>query len=133
VERAGRLGDGWLSGTTSSDAELAQEMERYQKAAEAAGRRPHAVLRRDVHVGRDDDSARADVAPILQRGYRRDTLDWSDLLVGSPATVATRLRRYRDMGFGTALLRPIVGDHAVMLDSLRRLGGDVLPQLKETS
>jgi alkanesulfonate monooxygenase SsuD/methylene tetrahydromethanopterin reductase-like flavin-dependent oxidoreductase (luciferase family) len=24
VERAGRLGDGWLSGTTSSDAELAQ-------------------------------------------------------------------------------------------------------------
>ena len=133
VERAGRLGDGWLSGTTSSDTELAQEIERYRKTAETAGRTPVAVLRRDVHVGRDDEAARAAVAPILQRGYRRETLDWSDLLVGSPATVATGLRRYRDMGFGTALLRPIVGDHAAMLDSLRHLGGDVLPQLKETS
>ena len=133
VERAGRLGDGWLTGTTSSDAELAQELDRYRKAAESAGRRPAAALRRDVHVGRDDEAARAAVAPILQRGYRRESLDWGDLLVGSPATVAAGLRRYRDMGFGTALLRPIVGDHALMLDSLRRLGGDVLPQLKETS
>lgn len=131
VERAGRLGDGWLSGTTSSDAELDTEILRYRKAAEAAGRRPLAVLRRDVHVGRDDAAARAAVAPILESGYRRSTLDWDDLLVGGPDTVARRLGRYRAMGFEMALLRPIVGDHAQMLDSLRRLGGEAMPRLKE--
>src|SRR4029453_19442012 len=73
VERAGRLGDGWLSGTTSSDAELAREIERYRKTAEAAGRRPVAVLRRDVHVGRDDEAARAAVAPAPHPGSRPQT------------------------------------------------------------
>jgi alkanesulfonate monooxygenase SsuD/methylene tetrahydromethanopterin reductase-like flavin-dependent oxidoreductase (luciferase family) len=130
VERAGRLGDGWLTGTTSNDAELSAELERYRKAASEAGRPRVAVLRRDVHVGRDDDDARSAVAPILERGYRRATLGWDELLVGGPARVAARLRRYEEMGFGTALLRPIVGDHAAMLDSLRRLGGDVLPRLR---
>lgn len=130
VERAGRLGDGWLSGTTSSDAELRVELERYRKAAELAGRPPVAVLRRDVHVGRDDAEARAAVAPILERGYRRATIDWDELLVGAPESVAAGLRRYRAMGFEMALLRPIVGDHALMLDSLRRLGAEVIPKLK---
>lgn len=131
VERAGRLGDGWVSGTTSSDAELRSELARYREAAQRAGRSPVAVLRRDVHVGRSDEEARALVAPILERGYRRATIDWDDLLVGGPATVAARLLRYREMGFETALVRPIVGDHGAMLASLRRLGADVLPRVKE--
>ena len=129
VERAGRLGDGWLTGTTSHDAELTVELERYRKASETAGRRPHAVLRRDFHVARDDDAARAEVEPILARGYRRETIDWDDLLVGGARSVAARLRRYAEMGFEAALLRPIVGDHAAMLDSLRRLGEDAKPLL----
>jgi len=129
VERAGRLGDGWLTGTTSHDAELVAELERYRKTSESAGRRPHAVLRRDFHVARDDERARAEVEPILARGYRRETLDWNDLLVGSARTVAARLRRYGEMGFDAALLRPIVGDHAAMLEALRRLGEEVKPLL----
>ena len=133
VERAGRLGDGWLTGTTSSDAELEVELERYRKSAEAAGRAPVAVLRRDFHVGRDDADARAAVGPILERGYRRESIDWDDLLVGSAATVAARLRRYHAQGFETALLRPIVGDHALMLDALRRLGEEAIPMLKENA
>jgi alkanesulfonate monooxygenase SsuD/methylene tetrahydromethanopterin reductase-like flavin-dependent oxidoreductase (luciferase family) len=131
VERAGRLGDGWLTGTTSSDAELRALLERYRKAASAAGRPAHAVLRRDIHVGRDDASAREAVAPILARGYRRDQIQWDDLLVGGPATVAARLRDYSAQGFESVLVRPITGDHAQMLDVLRRLGGDVIPQLRE--
>jgi hypothetical protein len=33
------------------------------------------------------------------------------------------------MGFEAALVRPIVGDHASMLEALRRLGEDVKPLL----
>jgi alkanesulfonate monooxygenase SsuD/methylene tetrahydromethanopterin reductase-like flavin-dependent oxidoreductase (luciferase family) len=130
VERAGRLGDGWLSGTTSTDAELGVEIARYRAAARDAGRPPHPVLRRDVHVAATDEAARAAVAPILRSGYRRDTLNWDELIVGSPKTVIERFRRYAELGFPASLVRPIVGDHAAMLDSLRRLGAEVLPELR---
>ncbi len=130
VERAGRLGDGWLSGTTSTDAELAVELARYRTAARDAGRPPHPVLRRDVHVAATDAEARAAVAPLLEAGYRRDSLAWDELIVGSPKTVVGRLREYAEMGFPTSLVRPIVGDHELMLDSLRRLGREVIPELR---
>lgn len=130
VERAGRLGDGWLSGTTSTDAELRVELERYRAAARAAGRPIHAVIRRDVHVARTDAEAHAVVKPILEGGYRRDSLSLDDLLIGSPASVIERLRGYAAMGFDGVLVRPIVGDHALMLDSLRRLGAEVVPELR---
>lgn len=130
VERAGRIGDGWLTGTTSTDAELQVELDRYRSAARQAGRPVHAVIRRDVHVARSDEEARAAVTPVLEAGYRRDTMSLDELLVGGPKTVVDRLRVYAEMGFETALLRPIVGDHALMLDSLRRLGDEVIPELR---
>ncbi len=130
VERAGRLGDGWLTGTTSTDAELAVELERYRSAARDAGRPVHPVIRRDVHVGRSDEEARAAVAPVLEAGYRRGGLGWDELMVGGPATVIEQLRRYAEMGFETTLVRPILGDHALMLDSLRRLGAEVIPEVR---
>lgn len=130
VERAGRIGDGWLSGTTSTDAELAVEIERYRAAARGSGRPCRPVLRRDVHVGRSDEEARAVVTPLVRAGYRRDTLRMDELLVGSPRTLIERLRAYAGMGFGTALVRPIVGDHVLMLDSLRRLGAEVAPEVR---
>ena len=130
VERAGRLGDGWLTGTTSTDEELAVEIGRYEEAAREAGRPARAVLRRDIHLADTDEEARAVVEPILKAGYRRDTISWNELLVGSAKTVVDQLSRYAETGFDTTLVRPIVGDHAMMLDTLRRLGADVIPQLR---
>jgi hypothetical protein len=51
--------------------------------------------------------------------------------VGSPKTVIEHFRRYAAMGFPTSLVRPIVGDHVAMLDSLRRLGAEVIPELRD--
>jgi alkanesulfonate monooxygenase SsuD/methylene tetrahydromethanopterin reductase-like flavin-dependent oxidoreductase (luciferase family) len=128
AERAGRLGDAWLTGQNATDEDLRRQLELYQRAAAGAGRRPRPVLRRDIYVGESDDEARAVVGAILAEGYRGTGFD--QLLVGSAATVVGDLRRYRDMGFGYVMVRHIVGDHQLMLRSFERIGRDVMPLIR---
>jgi alkanesulfonate monooxygenase SsuD/methylene tetrahydromethanopterin reductase-like flavin-dependent oxidoreductase (luciferase family) len=60
--------------------------------------------------------------------YRGTGLD--QLLVGSADTVVRELRRYRNMGFDYVMVRPIVGDHHLMLRSFERIGRDVMPRIR---
>lgn len=129
AERAGRIGDGWLTGQNADRAALAQQLDLYREAAARAGRTPNAVLRRDIYCGASDTEADAVVNPILEFGYRgtgRDTL-----LVGGPETIVQQLREYHAMGFDEVLVRHITGDHALMLESFARLGRDVLPAIRD--
>lgn len=119
IERAGRLGDGWLTAQNATDAELVEQLDRYRRIATDHGRSVRPVLRRDIHLAATDAEARAHIDPILAEGYRG--LDYERLLVGSPDTVITRLRRYESMGFEHLLVRHITGDHAAMLASFELL------------
>jgi alkanesulfonate monooxygenase SsuD/methylene tetrahydromethanopterin reductase-like flavin-dependent oxidoreductase (luciferase family) len=129
AERAGRLGDAWLTGQNASDEELRRQLELYRDAAGRAGRPPRPVLRRDIYVGESDEAARAVVGAILAEGYRGTGLD--QLLVGSASTVVEGLRRYRAMGFDYVMVRHIVGDHPLMLRSFERIGRDVMPLIRD--
>jgi alkanesulfonate monooxygenase SsuD/methylene tetrahydromethanopterin reductase-like flavin-dependent oxidoreductase (luciferase family) len=129
AERAGRLGDAWLTGQNATDADLAQQLDLYRRAAVRSGRTPRPVLRRDIYVGESDDEARSVVETILAEGYRGSGLD--QLLVGSADTVVRALRRYRDMGFDYVMVRHIVGDHQLMLRSFERIGLEVMPQIRD--
>lgn len=120
IERAGRLGDGWLTAQNATDAELVEQLDRYHRTASAHGRPVRPVLRRDIHLAATDAEARAHIDPILADGYRG--LDHERLLVGSPDTVIGRLRRYQSMGFEHVLVRHITGDHAAMLTSFELMG-----------
>jgi alkanesulfonate monooxygenase SsuD/methylene tetrahydromethanopterin reductase-like flavin-dependent oxidoreductase (luciferase family) len=129
AERAGRLGDAWLTGQNATDEDLRQQLALYREAAARAGRPPRPVLRRDIHVGASDEEARAVVGAILAEGYRGGGLD--RLLVGSADTVVQDLRRYREMGFDYVMVRHIVGDHRLMLGSFERIGRDVVPRIRD--
>ena len=120
VERAGRLGDGWLTAQNATDEALVEQLVLYHRTANEHGRPHRPVLRRDVHVAETDADARAHVEPILEQGYRG--ADLSRLLVGSPDTVATRLRSYESMGFEHVMVRHVTGDHAAMVRSFELLG-----------
>jgi len=120
VERAGRLGDGWLTAQNATDDVLATQLDLYRRTATAHGRASRPVLRRDVHVAETDAEARAHVEPILEQGYRG--VDLSRLLVGSPDTVVARLRTYEAMGFEHVMVRHVTGDHTAMLRSFELLG-----------
>jgi len=58
IERAGRIGDGWIAPFLQTLDTLAPEAERYREAAAAAGRPSTICLERDVVVARDGDVAR---------------------------------------------------------------------------
>src|SRR5437667_32169 len=129
AERAGRLGDAWLTGQNAVQEDLLRQLELYREAATRSGRPPRPVLRRDIYVGESDEEARAVVGSILAEGYRGTGLD--QLLVGSADTVVRDLRKYRDMGFDYVMVRHIVGDHQLMLRSFERIGRDVMPQIRD--
>ena len=127
--RAGRLGDGWLTGQNASRAELIEQLAIYQEAATRAGRPPRPVLRRDIYVGATDAEAVAVVGAILAEGYRGTGMD--QLLVGSAETVVQQLAEYRALGFAEVMVRHIVGDHTQMLASFARIGADVMPAIRD--
>src|SRR5262245_5394054 len=58
IDRAARLGDGWLAGPEAVPEEARRQAETYLHRCEAYGRTPTAVaLRREIHVGRDETDA----------------------------------------------------------------------------
>jgi len=128
-ERAGELGDAWLTGQNATDADLVRQLALYREAAARSGRLARPVLRRDIYVGESDEEARAVVSAILAEGYRGGGLD--QLLVGSAETIVRDLRRYREMGFEYVMVRHIVGDHRLMLQSFERIGGEVMPRIRD--
>src|SRR5262245_57771768 len=129
AERAGRLGDAWLTGQNATDDDLVRQLDLYRNAADHARRPARPVLRRDIYVGETDDEARAVVGAVLAEGYRGTGLD--QLLVGSPDMVVEQLSRYRRMGFDYAMVRHIVGDHPLMLGSFERIGRAVMPRIRD--
>jgi alkanesulfonate monooxygenase SsuD/methylene tetrahydromethanopterin reductase-like flavin-dependent oxidoreductase (luciferase family) len=129
AERAGRLGDAWLTGQNATDEDLRRQLDLYREAATRAGRPPRPVLRRAIYVGESDDEARAVVGAILAEGYRGTGFD--QLRVGRAETVVESLRRYRAMGFDHVMVRHIIGDHALMLRSFERIGRDVMPRIRD--
>lgn len=131
IERAGRLGDGWEASPGTPPELLVEQLEVYRRACAESGRTPNAVLRRDIFVAATDEGAWAAVDPVLAAGYRGFGQDRENALVGSAQTVVQRLRRYCGLGFDFVLVRHIVGDHGLILDSLRRIGDDVLPKIRD--
>jgi alkanesulfonate monooxygenase SsuD/methylene tetrahydromethanopterin reductase-like flavin-dependent oxidoreductase (luciferase family) len=129
AERAGRLGDGWLTAQNAGREQLAEQLDVYLEAAARAGRPALPVLRRDIYVGESDDEARAVIDPILAEGYRG--AGYETLLVGGAETIVQQLREYRAMGFEYVMVRHIVGDHDLMLRSFERIGTYVLPQIRD--
>lgn len=128
VERAGRVGDAWISDTRCSDDELRGELHRYQETAKQYDRRSKAVLRRNILVADSDLEAQRTVEAILANSYRGLSPD--RVLCGSARTVTEKLLAYEAMGFEVTIVRHLAGDHAMMLNSVGHIGAGVMPLLQ---
>lgn len=120
VDRAARLGDGWLA-----NADLVPETARAQAATyldrcAAHGRTPTAVaIRRDVHVGADPADAERVAGPVVRGGYRGfhpDAFAW-----GSAEQVAERFRALAAMGYTDVIVRQLAAEQRDALASIERL------------
>jgi alkanesulfonate monooxygenase SsuD/methylene tetrahydromethanopterin reductase-like flavin-dependent oxidoreductase (luciferase family) len=121
IDRAARLGDGWLASPALDPDQAREQLLAYLDRCSAHGRRPSAVaIRRDVHVGADERDTARIAGPVLAAGYRGFPL--GALVVGDVEHVADEFRRLAAMGFTDVIVRHLAEDHDEVLASFSRLG-----------
>jgi alkanesulfonate monooxygenase SsuD/methylene tetrahydromethanopterin reductase-like flavin-dependent oxidoreductase (luciferase family) len=122
VDRAARLGDGWLAGPEATLDQARSLVDAYRERCAAHDRTPTAVaIRRDIHVGRDDADADRVAGPVLARGYRG--FDPSACVVGGPERVAATFRALAGMGYTDVIVRHLTDEQDDVLASFARLAG----------
>jgi len=120
IERAARLGDGWLAGPELTPELAHRWIDYYRERCVVHGRTPTAIaIRRDVYVGKSAAEAKAVAEPIVAAGYRG--FDRSACTYGSVDEVAARFREYAGMGYSDIIVRHLTDDQAQVLGSLDRL------------
>ena len=119
VERAARLGDAWIAGPEHPLEVAAEQLGIYRESCARYGTRPRAVLRRDVHVGADDEEAERVAGPVVAAGYRG--FPAGATIHGGPAAVAGRFDEIASVGFEEVLVRHLVDDQREVLSSFARL------------
>src|SRR2546423_14714577 len=108
IDRAARLGDGWIAAPWATDEQAAEMATQYRKACEAHGRPAGAVvLRRDIPAGGDQAEARRGAQPTFAGGYRGT--DPAATAAGGPDQVAHRFARYATLGYDHVLVRHLTG------------------------
>ena len=122
IDRAARLGDGWIAAPGTTLAEAAAQLEHYRACCEEHGR-PVGVtaIRRDIHVGADPADALRVAGPILAHGYRGLSPD--ALVVGGAAEVSKAFADLGELGFSHVLVRHLADDQREVLASYERLAG----------
>jgi alkanesulfonate monooxygenase SsuD/methylene tetrahydromethanopterin reductase-like flavin-dependent oxidoreductase (luciferase family) len=120
IDRAARLGDGWLANANVVPDDAATQAATYVERCSVAGRAPGVVaIRRDVHVGADHDDAERVAGPIVAAGYRGFRPE--ACTYGSVDEVVERFRTYAAMGYTDVIIRHLAEEHADVLGSMERL------------
>ena len=122
IDRAARLGDGFLANADLTPDQAREAIGLYRERCEVHGRTPTAIaIRRDIHVGADDADAERVAGPVVAAGYRG--FDPSACTYGGPAQVIDRLGEYAAMGYSDVIVRHLAEDQGEVLGSYERLAG----------
>jgi alkanesulfonate monooxygenase SsuD/methylene tetrahydromethanopterin reductase-like flavin-dependent oxidoreductase (luciferase family) len=131
IDRAARLGEGWIAGPWVPLDEARRQVELYRNRCAAHGRAVGvAAIRRDVHVGTDLADAHRVAGPVLAAGYRGLPPDAP--IIGGPEEVAEAILELGRLGYTDVLIRHLAEDQAEVLASFERLAA-VLEMVRPTS
>ena len=120
IDRAARLGDGWLADPSLDEAGAERAIAAYQEACDRHRRLPTAIaIRRDVYVGSSKAEAKRTMEPYLTRGHRGFSAD--ALVIGDVGEVAGKMARLRDLGYTDVIVRNITSDQKQALKTIDRL------------
>jgi len=120
LDRAARLGDGWLALPDLTPDRARATLASYRERCRAHGRTPSAVaIRRDIYVAESAADAQATAGPIVARGYRG--IDPAALITGTVEDVTARFRELGAMGYTDVIVRHLTDDQPKVLGSLARL------------
>jgi alkanesulfonate monooxygenase SsuD/methylene tetrahydromethanopterin reductase-like flavin-dependent oxidoreductase (luciferase family) len=120
IDRAARLGDGWLAAPAFGRDGAARQIEAYRDACARHRRRPSAIaIRRDVYVGSSADDARAVYEATAARGYRG--FPPGAPICGDAEQVAKALSELAALGYTDVIVRSLAQDQPRALASIARL------------
>ena len=120
IDRAARLGDGWIASPGLTFEEARAQADFYRERCAAYARPPNAItLRRDIYVGQSSSEAQAVLQQALGRSYRGISAE--ALIAGSVDEVAEQFRTFAEIGYTEILVRHLTNDQPKVLGSLERL------------
>jgi alkanesulfonate monooxygenase SsuD/methylene tetrahydromethanopterin reductase-like flavin-dependent oxidoreductase (luciferase family) len=120
IERAARLGDGWLAAPGLTPEAAKTSLDYYLECCAKHNREPGVTaIRRDVYVGENGDEAQSIGGAVVAAGYRGFAP--TATIVGDSEAVALDLQKYAAMGFSDVIIRNLVTDQAKALASTARL------------
>jgi len=121
VDRAARLGDGWIASPGLTPDSALEQLALYLERCDAHSRpRGTAVIRRDVYVGESSEEARATAGPLVEAGHRG--FESAACVVGEVSQVAEAFAALARGGYDEVLVRNLVRDPARALACIERLG-----------
>ena len=121
VDRAARLGDGWIASPHLTPQAARDQLALYLERCDAHGRPPGATLiRRDVYVGESSGEAQQSAGPIVEAGHRGFAPE--ACVVGDVEEVSEAFGALGRAGYDEVLVRNLVRDPARALACIERLG-----------
>jgi alkanesulfonate monooxygenase SsuD/methylene tetrahydromethanopterin reductase-like flavin-dependent oxidoreductase (luciferase family) len=120
IDRAARLGDGWIASPGLPPAAARRQLAQYHERCAAHGRAPGAaVIRRDIYIGSSAADAEAVAGPVLRAGYRG--FPPGATVTGDIDSVSAAFAELAEMGYDQVLVRNLVPDQRASLATIERL------------
>ena len=127
INRAARLGEGWLGSPSLTHQQGKDQLNQYRQACAEHERQPRAAaLRRDVYIGASAKAAADFKAKAVAKGYRGFAED--ALLCGDANAVAAQFAEFAEAGFTDIIVRNMASDQSDALATIEALS-DVRRQL----
>jgi alkanesulfonate monooxygenase SsuD/methylene tetrahydromethanopterin reductase-like flavin-dependent oxidoreductase (luciferase family) len=115
IQRAGKLGDGWLGAPSLTPDAARHQIAQYKAACES--RTGTSAIRRDIYVA--ENQADATRFKALCRGYRG--FEPEALVIGTTEQVSEMFIALENMGYSDVIVRSIAEDQQQAIDSIARL------------
>lgn len=128
IDRAARLGDGWLASPHLTPAQARNQLALYRERCAAHGRPARAAIRRDVYVGESAAEAEATGGAVVRAGHRGFPSE--ACAVGDVEAVAAHFAELAELGFEQVLARNLVREAGAAVACIERLGA-VRSRLRE--
>lgn len=120
LERAASQGDAWYVGPGPSDQAFIDAIGRYRERAAAHGRPARVIVRRDVHLQDDHETAVRYGRRLIDAGYRGMSLD--EVLVGNADAVLEQLQPLIDAGVDDLVIRAMAPTLDEAVESITEMG-----------
>jgi alkanesulfonate monooxygenase SsuD/methylene tetrahydromethanopterin reductase-like flavin-dependent oxidoreductase (luciferase family) len=120
IDRAARVGDGWLASPGLPPERARALLTYYRDRCRAHGKTPAAIaIRRDIYVGATDAEAETVAGTRVRAGYRGFPPEAP--VYGSVDRVVAQFRALEAMGYTDVIVRHLVDDQAQVVASYARL------------